>query len=142
MYNINDPHDYERWLKEVWFVKNPELAVDENSNYLGRNFTPEESVERLKVTFSKSWPNGTDQPPVVDTISTFVHLFVNYHSGYDPHGAVIPDAKRIGDGKEGATLAVSGWAIVPEQVKVLVVDTELTAKVDELIKKVDEFTNK
>lgn len=93
-YDLDSPADYERWLIDQ-FTLNPPLATDDNAGVLYnedgtmKHLTPEEAVAKMKVTFSKSWPNGVDQPPVVDPISQFGHFWINYQRGHDMTGGKI-----------------------------------------------------
>ena len=99
-YNLNSLPDFYRYLTEHFTAK-PEPRVDENASVLNPkfdekgvfigsddNFSPEESIERMWNGYGRSWPNGVDQPPVIDPVSSLGHALHSFQHGWDPFTGV------------------------------------------------------
>jgi hypothetical protein len=132
MYNLDDTtgNEFKRWLLQVWFVLHPERRVDEQFNILEDNFTPEESVERMLTTFSRSGPADA---PVFDVLPQFARLWVNFRSGWAPDNSKIANAIQS---QPGYVRDEKPVVILTEPVNVLVMSPELPGKIDALIAQV------
>jgi hypothetical protein len=126
-YKFSSEVDFYRYLTDHFTAKpEPRLTsngtilspkFDDKGNLIGSddNYSPEESIERMRNGYGRSWPNGVEQPFVMDVESVLVKALVSFRRGYSPFDGMPIQGVMETQAAEGLPFTIIGEVSVVHQ---------------------------